>query len=85
MKLIRFVLPYIVISPAAVAVFFIALFFACVSIEGVLDGALYLSGTLHILSQTAQNIIVASAGAVLALLISAIFMNKAVYELKHSF
>lgn len=83
MKLVKFLLPYLIVSPAAMAVFFIAMFLCCVSVESVMHGLLYVAGLFSLfVSKNAQNITVVSIAAPLALLIAALFMNKAVYELR---
>ncbi len=41
MKFAKFILPYVLISPVSVAVFFIALFVSCIAIEFVMNGMLH--------------------------------------------
>ncbi|MCI1749987.1 hypothetical protein [Megasphaera cerevisiae] len=83
MKFFRFILPYILISPAAIAVFFIVLFVCCVSVEFAMHIMLYVLGSLTFVTQTSQNIFVSVTSAGPSLIAAALFMNKAVYEMKH--
>ncbi len=82
MKLITVILPYILISPVSVAVFFIALFLSCLSIEYIMHGILYILGILSSISQDWQNMFVAASGAGISLIAAALFMNKAVREMQ---
>lgn len=84
MKFVKFIVPYVVVSPAAMAVFFIAMFIGCVSVESLLHGMLYIAGLFSLfLSKHAQDITVVSIAGPIALLTAALFMNKAVYEFRH--
>lgn len=84
MKFAKFVLPYIIVSPVVLAVFFIAMFLCCVSVETILHGLLYIAGMFSLfISKHAQDITVVSVAGPVAMLIAALFMNKAVYELKN--
>lgn len=82
MKCIKFILPYLLISPVSVAVFFIAMFVSCISIEFVMHIVLTLFGIMSLISQTAQHIFVSATGVFLSLGTAAIFMNAAVKELR---
>lgn len=83
MKVLKFVLPYLIVSPAAMAVFFIAMFISCVSVESLLHGVLYIAGMFSLfLSKHTQDMTVVAIAGPMALLAAALFMNKAVYELR---
>lgn len=84
MKFVKYIVPYLLISPVSVAVFFIALFVSCISIEFVMHAVLTVLGMLSLISKTAQNIFVSTAGAAVSILAAAVFMNKAVEELRHT-
>lgn len=84
MKFVKYIVPYLLISPVSVAVFFIALCISCISIESVLHAVLPVFGMASLISKTAQVIFVASAGAAISIIAAAIFMNKAVWELRHT-
>ena len=55
MKFVKYIVPYLLISPVSVAVFFIALFVSCISIEFVMHAVLTVLGVLSLISKTAQN------------------------------
>ena len=83
MKFVKFIIPYLVVSPAAVAVFFIAMFICCVSVESLLHGMLYIAGLFSLfVSQHAQDVTVVTIAGPMALIIAALFMNKAAYEFR---
>ena len=82
MKFVKFILPYVLISPVSVAVFFIALFVSCISVEFVMNGMLHALGAFSLVSQTFRNIFVSAAGSGISLIAAALFMNKAVYEMR---
>ena len=48
MKFAKFILPYVLISPVSVAVFFITLFVSCLSIEFVMNGMLHALGAFSL-------------------------------------
>ncbi len=83
MKFVKFILPYLLISPVSVAVFFIAMFVSCISIEFVMHMVLTIFGIVSLISKTAQHIFVSAAGVFLSLGTAAVFMNAAVKELRH--
>ena len=82
MKFAKFILPYVLISPVSVAVFFITLFVSCLSIEFVMNGMLHALGAFSLVSQTFRNIFVSTAGSGISLIAAALFMNKAVHEMR---
>ncbi|MBM6732870.1 hypothetical protein [Megasphaera stantonii] len=82
MKFAKFVLPYVLISPVSVAVFFITLFVSCIAIEFVMNGILHALGVFSLVSQTFRNIFVSAAGSGISLIAAALFMNKAVHEMR---
>ena len=84
MKFVKYIVPYLLISPVSVAVFFIALFVSCISIEFVMHAVLTVLGVLSLISKTTQNIFVSTAGAAVSILAAAVFMNNAVEELRHT-
>lgn len=85
MRFAKFIVPYVIISPASVAVFFIALFVSCISVEFAMHAVLNAVGVLPLVSQTAQNIFVSTAGATTSLFAAALFMNKGVRELREMY
>ena len=86
MKFIKFIVPYVIVSPAAVAVFFIAMFLCCVSVESVLHGILYITGLFSVfMTKHAQDITVISLAGPIALGIAGFFMNRAVHEFNAMF
>ena len=80
MKFAKFILPYVLISPVSVA--FITLFVSCLSIEFVMNGMLHALGAFSLVSQTFRNIFVSVAGSGISLIAAALFMNKAVHEMR---
>ncbi len=84
MKFVKYIVPYLLVSPVSVAVFFIALAVSCISIEFVMHAVLAVLGVLSLISKTAQNIFVSTAGAAVSVFAAAIFMNKAVKEVRHT-
>ena len=82
MKFVKFILPYVLISPVSVAVFFITLFVSCLSIEFVMNGMLHALGAFSLGSPTFRNIFVSVAGSGISLSAAALFMNKAVHEMR---
>ena len=82
MKFAKFVLPYVLISPVSVAVFFIALFVSCIAIEFVMNGMLHALGIFSLVSQAFRNIFVSAAGSGISLIAAALFMNNAVHEMR---
>ena len=82
MKFAKFILPYVLISPVSVAVFFITLFVSCLSIEFVMNGMLACIRAFSLVSQTFRNIFVSAAGSGISLIAAALFMNKAVHEMR---
>lgn len=82
MKFVTYILPYVLISPVSVAVFFIAMFVSCLSIEFVMNGTLQALGLFAIVSQTFRHIFVSAASAGISLIAAALFMNKAVREMR---
>ena len=82
MKFVKYIVPYLLISPVSVAVFFITLFVSCLSIEFVMDGMLHALGAFSLVSQTFRNIFVSTAGSGISLIAAALFMNKAVHEMR---
>ncbi len=84
MKFVHYMLPYVLFSPVSVAVFFIALFVCCISVEFVMHSILYMLGLLSVVSQTAQNIFVSATGSGVSLIAAAIFLNRAVYGFRHT-
>lgn len=84
MKFVKYLVPYLLLSPVSVAVFFIAMFVSCISIECVMHAVLTVLGIVSLISKTAQNIFVSISGAAVSVLTAAVFLNKAVKELRHT-
>ena len=84
MKFAKFILPYVLISPVSVAVFFIALFVSCIAIEFVMNGMLHALGVFSLVSQTFRNIFVSAAGSGISLIAAALFMNNSIYTLEYT-
>lgn len=82
MKFVKYLVPYLLLSPVSVAVFFIAMFVSCISIEFVMHVVLAVLGMVSFISQTAQNIFVSASGAAVSVLAAAVFLHKAVDELR---
>lgn len=76
----------VIVSPAAVAVFFIAMFLCCISVESALHGILYVASMFSLfVSKHAQDITVVTIAAPLALFMAGFFMNRAVHEFNNMF
>lgn len=84
MKFVKYLVPYLLLSPVSVAVFFIAMFVSCISIEFVMHAVLAVLGMVSFISQTAQNIFVSASGAAVSVLAAAVFLHKAVDELRRT-
>ena len=84
MKFVKYLVPYLLLSPVSVAVFFIAMFVSCISIECVMHAVLTILGIVSLISKTAQNIFVSISGVAVSVLTAAVFLNKAVKELRHT-
>lgn len=82
MKWMKFAFPYLLVSPAVLGVFFISMFICCVSVETAMHIMLQHMGILPIMSQHTQDIAVITLAGPVAMFISALFMNKAVYEVR---